>query len=80
MDKKLEKMKLDIQKRIKQNTGLLICSTIFLIVAASGTVITGYFNFTVFLTMIGVTLLQCIIQILLKWYYTRSTLGDDMED
>lgn len=161
MDKKLEKMKLDIQKRIKQNTGLLIASALFLIVVASSTVpvqlgnenssdyvsgfqlgllivlviyflnnvikynkalkeetllkriyykehdermnyinqkvgessmwitsvimtiatvITGYFNFTVFLTMIGVTLLQCIIQILLKWYYTRSTLGDDMED
>lgn len=161
MDKKLDKMKLDIQKRIKQNTGLLICSAIFLIVAASrtipvqlenenasdyvsgfqlgllivlviyflnnvvkynkalkeekllkqmyykehdermnyinqkvgessmwittvimtiATVITGYFNFTVFCTMIGVTLLQGIIQILLKWYYTRSTSGDTTED
>lgn len=161
MDKKLEKMKKDIQKRIKQNIGLLACSSIFLIVAASrtipvqldtenasdyvsgfqlgllivlviyflnnvvkynkalkeekllkqiyykehdermnyinqkvgessmwittvimtiATVITGYFNFTVFCTMIGVTLLQGIIQILLKWYYTRSTSSDTMED
>lgn len=161
MDKKIAKMKKDIQKRIKQNTGLLICSCIFLTVAASGTipvqletesasdyvsgfqlgllmvlvifflsrvakynkalkdekllkqiyykehdermsyinqkvgessmwvttvimtistVITGYFNFTVFCTMIAVTLLQCIIQILLKWYYTHHTSGDTVED
>lgn len=162
MDKKLEKMKLDIQKRIKQNVGLLTCSALFLIVAASGilpvqlesenasdyvsgvqlgllmvlviyflnnvvkynnalkketllkqiyykehdermnyinqkvgessmwittvimtivTVITGYFNFAVFCTMIAVILLQGIIQILLKWFYTRRISGDPtMED
>lgn len=161
MDKKLEKMKHDIQKRIKQNIGLLACSVIFLIVAASraipvqletenasdyvsgfqlgllivlviyflnnvvkynkalkdekllkqlyykehdermnyinqkvgessmwittvimtiATVITGYFNFTVFCTMIAVTLLQDIIQILLKWYYTHHTSGHMDED
>jgi len=161
MDKKIEKMKQDIQKRIKQNIGLLVCSAIFLVVAASpvipvqlenenasdyvsgfqlgllivlviyflnnvvkynkalknekllkqiyykehdermnyinqkvgessmwittvimtiATVITGYFNFTVFCTMIAVTLLQCIIQILLKWHYTRRTSGNQLED
>ena len=161
MDKKLEKMKQDIQKRIKQNTGLLICSAIFLIAAASriipvqlenenasdyvsgfqlgllivlviyflnnvvkynralkkekllkqiyykehdermnyinqkvgessmwittvimtiATIITGYFNFTVFCTMIAVTLLQGIIQILLKGYYTHRTTGDTITE
>ncbi len=161
MDKKLEKMKKDIQKRIKQNICLLACSVIFLIVAASRTipvqletesasdyvsgfqvgllivlviyflnnvvkynkalkeekllkqiyykehderrnyinqkvgessmwittviltivtVITGYFNFVVFCTMIAVILLQGMIQILLKWYYTHSTFGDTVED
>jgi len=161
MDKKLEKMKKDIQKRVKQNIGLLACSVIFLIVAASRTipvqletesasdyvsgfqlgllivlviyflnnvvkynkalkeekllkqiyykehdermnyinqkvgessmwittviltivtVVTGYFNFIVFCTMIAVILLQGMIQILLKWYYTHSTSGDTVED
>lgn len=160
MNKKLERMKADIRKRIQKNTGLLVGTTAFLMVAASGvlpvqlenenaneyvfgfqlgllctlvivflnnvvkyrkalkdetllkqiyykendermgyinqqvgkssmwittvlmavaTIITGYFSLTVFCTMIAVTLLQGIIQILLKWYYTHRTLGNDTE-
>lgn len=161
MNKKLEKMRMDIQNRIKRTTGLLACTMIFLCVAVTGvipvqldneqandfvfgfqlgllcallimflgnlvkyrkalkdnnllkqlyyqendermcyinqqvgkstmsvvtvimviaTIITGYFNITVFCTMIAVTLLQVLIQIGLKWYYTNCMSAESLEE
>lgn len=54
--------------------------SILTVVMVIATIIAGYFNFTVFLTMIGVTFLQLIIQILLKWYYTNRTSENTAEE
>lgn len=161
MNKKLDKMRMDIQNRIKRNTGLLVCTMIFLCASVTGvipvqldneqandfvygfqlglfcallvvllanlvkyrnalkdstllkrlyyqendermiyinqqvgkstmsvmtvimviaTIITGYFNFIVFCTMIAVTLLQALIQILLKWYCTNCMSVEDIDE
>ena len=161
MNRKLDKMRIDIQNRIKRNTGLLVCTMIFLCVAVTGvipvqldneqastfvsgfqlgllctllvvllanlvkyrnalkdntllkrlyyqendermiyinqqvgkatmsvmtvimviaTIISGYFNFTVFCTMIAVTLLQALIQIGLKWYCTNCISAEDIDE
>lgn len=161
MNKRLEKMKTDIQNRIKRNTGFLVCTSVFLLTVASGiipvqleseqssdyvygfqlgflfvlvlkfladlvqyrkalkdekllkqlyykendermcfinqqvgkstmsvltvimviaTIITGYFNITVFCTMCVVTVLQSVVQILLKWYYTNCVSGSNDDE
>lgn len=50
-----------------------------MLVMVIATVIIGYFNFTAFITMIAVTLLQGLIQIALKCYYTNRVSGDAMD-
>lgn len=52
-------------------------TTVILVIA---TVITGYFDFTVFVTMLAVTAFQAVIQLVLIWYYTNCVSGNDTEE
>ena len=51
-----------------------------MLILVIATVIVGYFNFTAFLTMLAVILLQGLIQIALKWYYTNMVSEKDSID
>lgn len=44
------------------------------------TVIAGYFNDIVFITMLSATILQALIQLILKFYYTRRLSSKEMEE
>ncbi len=54
--------------------------TITMVILLIATIIAGYFNLIVFITMIAVTVLQLVIQLTLKWYYTNCVTGKEKEE
>ena len=44
-----------------------------------GALIAGYFNITVFVTILAVTLVQVLIKLTLYWYYSNKVSGSDNE-
>ena len=51
-------------------------TTVVLLIAA---IIAGYFNIIVFITILAVTAVQLLIQLMLYWYFDRHMTGEDTE-
>lgn len=64
---------------IRQQVGKSSMS-ITIVVMLILTVIAGYFHEIVFFTMLGATILQALIQLVLKFYYTNRLSGKDSEE
>ena len=51
------------------------------VIMVFATIISGYFNSIVFFTLLATTIVQLLIQCILKWYYTNCTAGkEDTEE
>lgn len=55
------------------------CMSVTTVVLLTGAVIAGYFDIKVFVTILAVTVVQLVIQLILQRYYTCQVSGEDME-
>lgn len=54
----------------------LTVTTVILLIAA---IVAGYFDITVFITILAVTLAQALIKLVLYWYHSNNVSGEDAE-
>ncbi len=55
------------------------CMSVTTVVLLISAVIAGYFDIKVFVTILAVTVVQLVIQLILQRYYTCRVSGEDME-
>ncbi len=55
------------------------CMSVTTVVLLTCAVIAGYFDIKVFVTILAVTVVQLVIQLILQRYYTCQVSGEDME-
>lgn len=54
----------------------LTVTTVLLLIAA---IVAGYFNITVFVTILAVTAVQAVVKLVLFWYHSNNVTGEDVE-